>query len=146
MIDIREGFPSNYRRKPTMAICEADGKEYWVYSGIHNEISKPYKNNKKKENLSNVVLKTDGKDKQFRTLVLPLTGKGWDRDVDAEAKLFEFLATRNVKEVLLVVDLDMCDSCKGVLKRFIAKYPDIDVRIAKKNLKNEKGGIRYEFI
>ena len=135
MIDIREGFPSNYRRKPTMAICDADGKEYWVYSGIHNEISKPYKNNKKKENLSNVVLKTDGKDKQFRTLVLPLTGKGWDRDVDAEAKLFEFLATRNVKEVLLVVDLDMCDSCKGVLKQFKAKYPDIDIRIAQKKPK-----------
>lgn len=135
MIDIREGFPSNYRRKPTMAICEADGKEYWVYSGIHNEISKPYKNNKKKENLSNVVLKTDGKDKQFRTLVLPLTGKGWDRDVDAEAKLFEFLATQNIKDVLLVVDLDMCDSCKGVLKQFKAKYPDIDIKIAQKKPK-----------
>lgn len=55
MIDIREGFPSDYRRKPTMAICEADGKEYWAYSGIQNENSKPYKNNKKKENLSNVI-------------------------------------------------------------------------------------------
>ena len=47
MIDIREGFPSNYRRKPPMAICEADGKDYWAYSGIHNEISRPCKNNKK---------------------------------------------------------------------------------------------------
>ena len=34
-------------KEPTMAICEADGKEYWAYSGIHNETSKPYKNNKK---------------------------------------------------------------------------------------------------
>ena len=146
MKEIRSGFPSNFKNKPTMAICDADGKEYWAYSGIHNENSKPYKNNKKKDNLSNVVLKKNEKDKQFRILVLPLTEDGWDRDVDAEAKLFEFLATQNVKEVLLVVDLDMCDSCKGVLKQFKAKYPDIDIKIAKKNLKNKKGGLRYEFI
>ena len=46
-----------------------------------------------------------------------------------------FNPTQNIKEVLLVVDLDMCDSCKGVLKQFKAKYPDIDIRIAQKKPK-----------
>ena len=104
MIDIREGFPSGFKSKPTMAICEADGKEYWAYSGIQNENSKPYKNNKKKENLSNVILKKEINDRIFLTLKIPNAENGWDRVVDAEAKLFEFLATQNVKEVLLVVD------------------------------------------
>ena len=135
MKEIRSGFPSKFKNKPTMAICDADGVEYWAYSGIQNENSKPYKNNKKKENLSNVILKKEINDRIFLTLKIPNAENGWDRAVDAEAKLFEFLATQNIKDVLLVVDLDMCDSCKGVLKQFKAKYPDIDIKIAQKKPK-----------
>ena len=117
-----------------MAICEADGKEYWAYSGIHNEDSKPYKNNKKKENLSNVVFELNDELKQFITLDITTEKGTWNRKVDAEAKLFEFLATQNNKIAFIVVDLDMCDSCKEVLQQFKDKYPETKIHIVQKNL------------
>ena len=135
MKEIRSGFPSNFKNKPTMAICDADGKEYWAYSGIHNENSKPYKHNKKKENLKNVALKADKKNKSLKRLYChPIEG-GWDRDVYAKAKLFEFLATQDLSSIYLVVDLDMCDSCKGVLKQFKSLYPNVTVKIVQKKQK-----------
>lgn len=131
MIDIREGFPSNYRRAPTLAICDADGKEYWAYSGIHNETSKPYKNNKKKDNLVNVAFLKSTKEQLFTAIEVENDkGKSWLRDVDAEAKLFEFLALKDVKCIDLVVDLEMCKSCKGVLKQFKDRFPNVIIRIA----------------
>ena len=77
-----------------MAICDADGKEYWAYSGIHNEDSKPYKNNKAIDNLSNVIFLKLEDARRFKTLIISKpNGQAWDRYVDAEAKLFDFFSS-----------------------------------------------------
>ena len=53
----------------------------------------------------------------------------------ADAKLFEFLSLQNINEVALVVDLEMCESCKGVLKQFKNLYPNVTVKIVQKKQK-----------
>ncbi len=65
------------------------------------------------------------------------------RDVDSEAKLFEYAARvaqdGKKHEIDLLSEKCMCDSCLGVLEQFKEKYPNVTVNaVSNKRERNAK--------
>lgn len=67
----------------------------------------------------------------------------WLRDVDAEFKILSEIQTLlgnkydSVGKVKLFTDLDPCPSCKSVIKQFKSLYPNIDIEVIYKMLKDD---------
>ena len=79
-------------------------------------------------------------DKQeFTTLFVDrennISGDGWDRCVDVESKILEYinLKLKGIKNptgtIKLFTDYPPCPSCKGVIEQFINKYPNIKIEV-----------------
>lgn len=128
----RLSFNSKFRSQGNIAIAEFDGKDYVAHSKVKNELSPGYKNYK-----GNAEFVFESQNRCFKTKVLP-ENFGWDRKVDSEAKIFEYINTlaNGSKQTLnLMTHLPMCDSCVGVLQQFREKYPNMQINIIQKKVK-----------
>lgn len=130
-------FTGNAKRKGNIAVMELDGNIKLGNSQVQTIDDPNYINFKgDKESL---VLKT--KVPEFKTLFIGTH----NRDVDSEAKLFEYAASicKDGKEHVLnlLSERCMCESCRGVMQQFKKKYPNVQVNAvsnAKKQAEKNK--------
>ncbi|WP_434796635.1 phage minor capsid protein [Terrisporobacter vanillatitrophus] len=126
--EIRNNFPSKFKRKGNIAAMKYDEELYFAYSKIQNKENDGYI--KYKGNKENIVLLEENR--VFKTLQIPKEG-GWNRHIDGEAKLFEFINKQNNKDkisnIYMITELPMCESCRYVLQQFIEKNPNIKLNI-----------------
>ncbi|NFF59838.1 phage head morphogenesis protein [Clostridium botulinum] len=107
------------------AIMEFQNKQYLAHSAVNETVEAEYKSIKGDK--SDFILHKD--DREFKTLVI----NGIPREYCTEAKFFEFI-NDNITidysgEITILSELDMCESCRGVLKQFKNKYPNVKVNI-----------------
>ncbi|WP_231266811.1 minor capsid protein [Clostridium botulinum] len=107
------------------AIMEFQNKQYLAHSAVNEAVEAEYKSIKGDK--SDFILHKD--DREFKTLVI----NGIPREYCTEAKFFEFI-NDNITidysgEITILSELDMCESCRGVLKQFKNKYPNVKVNI-----------------
>lgn len=126
-------FNSRFRSQGNIAVAEFYGKTYIAHSKVKNEFSKGYVNYTGK---SEFVL--ESQDRVFRTKRLP-DEHGWDRKVDSEAKLFEYINSAYIDNKVnstlnMVSNYLMCESCLGVMEQFKALHPEIRVNIIQKKV------------
>ena len=124
----RERFTSKFKYSGNIAGAYVDQKYYLAHSKIDSpEQFKAYKGDSVIVGLREKrfftycdVQKTDG---SMRTGTFH----------DTEAKLFEeFAAIYNdkpFKSITMISERGMCDSCKGVMKQFVDRFPDVSVRV-----------------
>ncbi len=133
-------FSSRLKNQGNIAIAEFNGTDYIAHSKVRNELSRDYSGYKGK---SQFVFESP--DRVFKTKVLPSTG-GWDRKVDGEAKIFEYInsicQTEKKPNVLnMMTKYPMCESCLDVMSQFKNKNPEIKVNIIQRKvtkIENEK--------
>lgn len=115
----------NLSSSGNFAIMEFDDKQYLAHSAVNNVNEMQFKSIN--GNKSDFILHKD--DREFKTLVI----NDIPREYCTEAKFFEFLNDNiNIKyrgEITLLSELDMCESCRGVLKQFKNKYPNVKINI-----------------
>lgn len=124
----RQNFKSKYKRSGNVAGAYVDQDYYLAHSDIPTpEKAKGYKGNSRFVTLREErifqyvdVKKEDG---SIRTGTFH----------DTEAKLFEEFAAmyerKPFKTITMISERGMCDSCKGVMEQFKARYPDVTVRV-----------------
>ena len=121
-----ELFTGNAKRKGNIAVMEFDGDTKFGNSGVSFENQPTYMNFKGDK--SSLVLKTDKP--KFKTSFIGTH----ERDVDSEAKLFEYAASiaEDGKEhtLNLLSERCMCESCRGVMQQFKERYPNVKVNAA----------------
>lgn len=100
-------------------ISNINDKEYIKYLGDKNQLvllkeKRVFKTKNIGENVDN------------KTNTVP-------RYFDTEAKFFEFLNDRinneDIKEIFMLSEKSMCESCRGVAEQFIKKYPKVKVNV-----------------
>lgn len=126
-------FNSKFRSQGNIAIAEFEGKDYIAHSKIKNELSPGFKNYKGKMSFAFEI-----QDRCFITKVIP-EKVGWDRKVDSEAKIFEYINTiaNGSEQVLnLMSNYPMCDSCIGVFRQFQEKHQNIHVNIIQRKVRS----------
>ncbi|WP_270670464.1 phage minor capsid protein [Paraclostridium bifermentans] len=107
------------------AIMEFNGDIYFAHSSINQIDSSAF--DSITNDKSKFILHKDNR--EFNTLIID----DIERHYCTEAKMFEYL-NDNIdkkynKEITILSELDMCKSCRGVLKQFKAKYPYVKVNI-----------------
>ncbi|WLF70884.1 minor capsid protein [Clostridium septicum] len=124
---------SKYKKQGNFAVLEYNGKTRFASSKIASEEDSHFiKYKGEKEKL--VLLK------EHREFVTKEIGEIVDgkineipRYYDTEAKFFEFLNDKikdeDIKEIFMLSEKAMCESCKDVAKQFIRKYPNIKVNV-----------------
>ena len=119
-------FTGNAKRKGNIAVMEFDDDTKFGNSGVSFENQPTYMNFKGDK--SSLVLKTDKP--KFNTSFIGTH----ERDVDSEAKLFEYAAAiaEDGKEhtLNLLSERCMCESCRGVMQQFKERYPNVKVNAA----------------
>lgn len=110
------------RREGNMGIMSLDGELYYANSKIKNKSSAGYNNFKGDK--TRLVVSPEKETFEWKTINHP-------RNVDSEFKLFEF-AAQIVKDgkphkLELLSEKAMCKSCRGVMKQFKRRYPNVDV-------------------
>lgn len=130
----RNNFQAGAGKKGNAASLEFLGKTYYSNSSIQSVESKGYA--KYKGDLAELVLLKDKEKRTFKTL--PVKSErppyaSWNRCIDSEAKLMEFLHDNNdgrdSVDAYLISDFPMCDSCKGVLEQFKQRDSNIHLNI-----------------
>lgn len=115
----------NLARSGNFAVMEFEGEKYFAHSSI--ALSDENKFKSFAGNKGRFVL---WKEKQrFRTMII----NNIPREFCTEAKFFEFL-NDNIdndynKEITILSEMDMCDSCRGVLEQFKVVYPKSNINI-----------------
>ncbi|MFR3499608.1 MAG: phage minor capsid protein, partial [Paraclostridium bifermentans] len=107
------------------AIMEFNEDIYFAHSSINQIDSSAF--DSITNGKSKFILHKDNR--EFNTLIID----DIERHYCTEAKMFEYL-NNNIdkkynKEITILSELDMCKSCRGVLKQFKNKYPDVKVNI-----------------
>ena len=118
-------FTGEARKEANIGIMELDGEIFLSNSKANNETDPAYYNFKgKKEQL---ILQPSSR--EFKATVVGTHL----RDVDSEYKLFEFAASiakdGKPHKVRLLSEKTMCKSCKGVMRQFKKKYPNVEVEV-----------------
>lgn len=124
----RQNFTSRYKRSGNVAGAYVDGDYYLAHSKISSaEEVKGYKGDSK------LVTLRDDRTFQYIDVTKEDGSVRTDTYQDTEAKLFEAFADmygiHPFKSVTMISERGMCDSCKGVMEQFKAKFPDVDVRV-----------------
>lgn len=127
-------FTGNARKKGNLGLMELDGNIHIASSQIGSMKDPGYVNFKGEKKL----LVTSPEKKTFDTLTI-----GHDRVVDSEYKLFEHASKicndGKPHKLELISEKAMCDSCKGVMKQFIKRHPNVEVNaVSHKGEKAEK--------
>lgn len=124
---------SKYKTQGNFAILQYNNKVKFASSRIASSDDNEYiKYKGDKEQL--VLLKEKRK---FKTADLGDMVDGKENTVpryyDTEAKFFEFLADtldkENIKEIFMLSEKKMCESCRKVANQFIKTYPDVKVNV-----------------
>lgn len=125
---------SKYKKQGNFAVLEYNGNTKFASSKIATSEDKSfikYKGDKDK-----LVLLKDKRIFITNGIGEIVDGKINEipRYYDTEAKFFEFLSDKmeseNLKEIFMLSEKAMCESCKGVAKQFINKYPKVKVNVA----------------
>jgi hypothetical protein len=138
-----EHFTGAAKRKANIAVMELDGEIKIGNRQLNKEENSAYINFKGDK--SQLVLKTDKP--IFKTVIVG----SHDRDIDSEAKLFEYaadIANDGKKHTInLLSEKCMCDSCLGVMKQFKEKYPNVTVNAVsnKRERNNKNKGKPWEY-
>lgn len=116
------------------AIMEFENNQYFAHSSINDKTDIEYE--AITGNKSDFILHND--DRAFKTLVI----NDIPRHFCTEAKMFEYINSKVPKdfngELTILSEIDMCESCRGVLNQFKEKYPN-----AKINIVSGKDGINW---
>lgn len=124
----------NLANSGNFAIMEFGNKKYFAHSSINEIEDIEFKSINGAKN--DFLLHKDNR--QFKTLII----NNIPRHYCTEAKMFEFVNDNIEKgydgELTILSELDMCESCKGVLKQFKEKYPN-----AKVNIISGKEGVNW---
>ena len=126
---VKGQFTSKNKTNGNMAAMEVDGKTVYAHSSASykkNPAFLGFQGDKK-----SLILKS--RKKKFKTKpVANSKGIKYDRDVDSEAKLFEYAATiaadGKPHTIRFLSQYPMCVSCTGVQKQFSEMFPDCDVK------------------
>ncbi|CEK40017.1 phage minor capsid protein [Paraclostridium sordellii] len=107
------------------AIMEFENKQYFAHSSVNDTLDIEY--DSIKGNKDDFILHMENR--AFKTLVI----NEIPREYCTEAKMFEYINSKVSKdfdgEITILSELDMCESCRGVLKQFKEKYPNTKVNI-----------------
>ncbi|AJA42652.1 head morphogenesis protein (endogenous virus) [Clostridium phage phiCT9441A] len=122
----RNKFTGKYKKEGNIAVVQYDNTIKYAHSKIQKSTNKGYE--KFKGDKNELILLKDKESRVFKTKVVD----GYDRFLDTEAKIFEYLDSKakGVKEITLLSEKDMCESCRGVAKQFIDKYKNVKVNLA----------------
>ncbi|BFN03904.1 deaminase domain-containing protein [Clostridium tetani] len=122
----RNKFTGKYKKEGNIAVVQYDNTIKYAHSKIQKSTNKGYE--KFKGDKNELILLKDKESRVFKTKVVD----GYDRFLDTEAKIFEYLDSKakGVKEITLLSEKDMCESCRGVAKQFIDKYKNVKVNVA----------------
>jgi len=135
---------SKYKTQGNFAVLQYNKKVKFASSRISSNTDKRF--NKYKGNKDDLVLLKETR--IFKTLGPGDIVDGKINEIyrfhDTEAKFFEYLheqlKTENIKEIYMLSEKKMCESCRNVAKQFMLLYPDIKVNvISGKTLDTWKG-------
>ena len=132
----------NARKQGNMGIMELDGELYYASSKIGDKSSAWYNNFKGDK--SHLIVSPEKETFKWKTINHP-------RNVDSEFKIFEFAAQiakdGKLHKLELLSEKAMCESCRGVLKQFKERYPNVIVDAAshKADKAKEHGNHNYTF-
>ena len=116
-------FTGSAKRKGNIAVMELDGDIKVANSQLDSKSDPAYINFK--GNRQQLVMKKDKL--QFNAIEVG----SHLRDMDSEAKLFEYAAdivNDGKKHVIrMLSEKCMCDSCRGIMEQFKEKYPNVEV-------------------
>lgn len=124
----RENFTNKFKRSGNIAGAYVDDEYYLAHSKIsRSEDTRRYKGDSQLVSLraDRVFQYIDVKNAngEIRTNTFE----------DTEAKLFEefaaMYANKPFKTITMISERGMCDSCKGVMEQFKARYPDVVIRV-----------------
>ena len=123
----RDNFSSKFKRSGNIAGAYVDKEYYLAHSNIATiEDAKAYKGSSKL-----VTLRTN---RAFQYIDVKKENGSIRTGTfhDTEAKLFEEFAAMYAEKpfstITLISERGMCDSCKGVMEQFMARFPDVEVR------------------
>jgi SPP1 gp7 family putative phage head morphogenesis protein len=142
----RSNFPSAYKTSGNIAGAYIDDEEglFLAHSRIDDTTDKGYKNYKGEAQIVPLQPKfhyeyIDVKDASgaYR----------YETFFDTEAKLFEefhnMLQTRPIKQITMLSERGMCDSCKNVMEQFKKEHPDVEIRVvSNKKVEGDVWGTR----
>lgn len=118
-------FTGKAKRKGNIAVMELDGEIKVANSQLNDMTGSEYANFK--GNKQQLVFKKT--QQQFITIEVG----SHLRDIDSEAKLFEYaaeIAKDGKKHVIqMLSEKCMCGSCLGVMQQFKEKYPNVEVNV-----------------
>lgn len=124
----RQNFKSKYKRSGNVAGAYVDQDYYLAHSKIEGpDDAGGYRGDSK--------LVTLRKDRTFQYIDVAKSDGTLRTDTfqDTEAKLFEEFAAmyerKPFKTITMISERGMCDSCKGVMEQFKARFPDVTVRV-----------------
>ena len=148
----RTNFPKDYRNSGNFAIMEYNNKYYYAHSLANmdgDEKTKAYSNYKSDKSYLATVSDDPAK-RCFKTFDVSWeTGLKYQQGsndnarggtyLDTESKLFETLEkiwyNEKAREINMLSERGMCDSCKYVARQFMEKHPECKVNIVS-NIKN----------
>lgn len=124
----RDNFKSKYKRSGNVAGAYVDQDYYLAHSRIDSpEDASGYRGS---GNLA--TLRTD---RTFQYIDVKKADGSLRSDTfqDTEAKLFEEFADlyerKPFKSITMISERGICDSCRGVMEQFKARFPDVTVRV-----------------
>lgn len=124
----------NLSKSGNFAIMEFENNQYFAHSSVNDKTDIEYE--AITGNKDDFILHKD--DRAFKTLVI----NDIPRHFCTEAKMFEDINSKVPNdfngELTILSELDMCESCRGVLKQFKEKYPK-----AKINIISGKDGVNW---
>lgn len=132
----RNDFRAGIGKKGNAATLEFNGRTYYSNSSIQSTTSRGY--SKYKGNPADLILLKSKEERIFK--IFPVKSESspygsWDRCIDSEAKLMEFLHDSNDERTTmayLLSDFPMCDSCKNVLEQFKQHDSNIHLNVVER--------------
>lgn len=132
----RNEFKSGVGKKGNAVALEFNGKTYYANSSIQSIASRGY--SKYKGNPADLILLKPKAERAFKTFPVKSSSPpygSWNRCIDGETKLMEFLHDSNdgrISEAYLLSDFPMCDSCKNVLEQFKQHDSNIHLNVVER--------------
>lgn len=128
----RNNFPSAYKKSGNIAGAYIDNNDmlFLAHSRIDDINSSGFKNY---TGTSKIVVLQPVREFNYINVKKSNGSTRKETYFDTEAKLFEefhlLLQKRNFKEITMLSERGMCDSCKGVMEQFKKAHPDVQVNV-----------------